>query len=876
MEQPQSTWLRFLRWFCPPELYESIEGDLLEQHEADRQQLGERKANWRLRWNVLRFLRPGIVLRNSYSTHLTNTGMLRNYLVVAYRNILRNPGHTSLNVLGLALGLTSCFLIGLYVRYELSFDTFHENREGIYRYIPRYPKDGQMTMQVNTAPGIAPYLENTFPEIEQAVRYSNWDNLPLFEVGEKQLPQGAVALADESFFQVFSFKLLMGEKTEVLKRPLSMLMSRSMAEAAFGSENPIGKVVLYNQNLSFEVTGVFEDTPANSHLQFSYLFSLASLPRLYGEDNSVLTSMNNWMFSTYIYAPAVADMDDFEQKLLEGMRRRMKELGFREEAADHWLQPLSSIHFTQGIRGDGKTADISYVYIFAVVAVFIIVIACFNFMNLSTARAMRRAKEVGIRKTMGAFRTQLILQFLGEAFLTVLLAAALSLVLFGLSVPWFNKAMDMQLQFDPAADTGFVIQVFAVIILTAIAAGSYPAFYLSSFSPSKALGCSRVGRGKSTLRNVLTVAQFSIAAFLITGTLVVTSQTSFMKNAKLGFDKEQVVHFYLPQSMRGHNFEVLKQSLTAHSSISSVAKSSEVPGDVTGHFIYEIPDGEEIRREAFTTIAVDYNYIDALGIELAAGRNFSKDFSSDAKQAYIVNERLVKFLGLDKLPVGPVGASFRLMSTDYPEGKIIGVVKDFHARSLQNQIEPMVMWLSNGGWEQMGIMKMKGEDVAGTLAVLEAEWEKVAGGYPLSFQFLDDYIDNMYRNEEKTIALVGAFSMLAIFVSCLGLVGLVSHLAEQRRKEIGIRKVLGASVASIISLLSWRFVRLILISVAIAMPLVIISADEWLANFAYAIEVKWWLFALPAVGILAIALLVSGSFTLKAARSNPVNSLRYE
>ncbi|WP_339815031.1 FtsX-like permease family protein [uncultured Imperialibacter sp.] len=722
---------------------------------------------------------------------------------------------------------------------------------------------------------MAPFLQATVPEIQEAVRYTEWDDLPQLEWKEQLLPQATVSIADSGFFRLFSFKLTAGDKDEVLKRPLSMLISKSIAERTFGQENPIGQVISYDRNLQFEVTGVFEDIPANSHLQFDYLFSMSSLPRLYNQGADALTSMYNWSFSTYLYVPHIQDDAAFAEKVQEAMAIKMKEVGFDEAAGHHWLQPLTEIHFTQGIRGDGPTSDIGFIYIFSAIAVFVVLIACFNFMNLSTARAVRRSKEVGIRKTMGAVRTQLVFQFLTESILIVVMAAIAGFGLLWLAVPVFNDKMEMELTLASLTDMGFLWQLGLIVLVTVIVAGSYPAFYLSSFTPSRALRIGRAsGNASSLFRNVLTVTQFAIAAFLMTATLVVISQTTYMKATDPGFDKDQVVYFYLPPAMRGSNFGVLKQRLLGNTAISEVSKSSDIPGNITGHFIYELPDGDTKRTEAFTTVAVDYDFLNALGIDLADGRNFSKEYPTDANQAYVVNEALVRFLGLDKRPGGAVGASFRLVSENYPEGKIVGVVKDFHARSLKEKIEPMVMWLSDAGWEQYGMIKLSGGRSG--LALLDDEWQALANGYPLTYQFLDDHIQSMYRNEERSVLLIGSFSALAIFISCLGLIGLVSFLAEQKRKEIGIRKVLGASVNGIVSLLSWRFLRLVLVAVAIATPVSLLAVREWLANFAYTITLQWWHFALPVIVVLLITFLVSGSFTARAARANPVDSLKYE
>ncbi len=874
MNQPSTSWLRFLRWFCPSDLYEGIEGDLLEQFDDDFDAYGERKAGWKFKWNVLRFCRPGIVMRNSFQNRLTKTGMLQNYLTIAWRNIIRHPGHTTLNVVGLALGLASCFLIGLYVKYELSFDDFHTKAEHIYRYIPQFAKDGQMTLQVQTAAGIAPYLEARVPEIEQAVRYTQWEEQPFLKWKGKELPGGTLSLADSNFFHVFSFKLLEGNSATVLNRPMTVAISKTVAEAVFGGNNPIGQVITYDNDLELEVSAVFEDAPPNSHLQFSYLLSVASLPKLYAADQSVLTSMNNWNFSTYLYAPSVVDLPTFDEKVTEAMVVKMVEIGVGEAGAAHWLQPLSDIHFTQGIRGDGPTSNISQVYIFSAVAIFIILIACFNFMNLTTARAIGRAKEVGIRKVMGAVRRQLVIQFLSEAFFIVFVAGVLSLLLFWLAVPRFNNALGLRLTFDISTDWQFVAQLMTIIVATAFVAGSYPAFYLSSFTPSATLRGGNAQAGKAGFRNVLTVIQFSISVFLLIGTLVISRQLSFMKETKMGYDKHLVVHFPLAGDLQGKKFESFKNGLLNHHGIAAVSRGSDVPGNITGHNIFEIQVGEENRIKALTYITADYEYLDVLGIELAEGRQFSRNFPSDKTQGYLVNEALVAFLGLDEQPGGVVGTPMRWFNQDYPVGNIIGVVKDFNARSLQHKIEPMVIWFKE--WNQVGIVKLTGNDVSGALATPGQEWAKSAAGYPLNYTFLDDSLGRMYLAEEKSMTLAGAFSILAIFISCMGLIGLVSYVAEQRKKEIGIRKVLGATIENIVTLFSWRFIRLVFLSSAVTIPMAVLAVNEWLANFAFSAEIQWWAYGAPVIVVLLITVTVASGFTVKAAKTNPVDCLKQE
>lgn len=798
--------------------------------------------------------------------------MFQNYLKVALRNLRKYKGYSFINILGLGVGMACCFLIMLYVRFELSYEDFHVNKNKIYRVIPRWMNNGVEMAQVWTPTGLAPEVAAKFSEIKAAARYTSWDGEALMQYERRLLPRERLSLADPAFLEMFSFELIKGNPQTALQMPFTLVISESIAKSAFAAEEPLGKIIRFDDKHEFVVTGVFKDIPANSHLQFSYLASFVTLKNFmaeYGPAEHVLENYSSWNYSTYLWIPRPIDRKDFERRMTTVVEEKS---GNKARTTKFTLQPLADIHFTQGLRGDSANGDLTYVYAFSGVAAFILLIACFNFMNLTTARALTRTKEVGVRKVVGAFRRQLLTQFLFETILLNLIALGLGFCLLELlMLPAFKKVVGTDIAFAYADHLPLAIAMICAGVLTGIVAGGYPAFYLSSFAPVKILKSNTPSGGKSKLRKFLTVLQFGIASFLIIGTIVVVSQMNFMKSRKLGFKKAQVVCLEPPREIL-KNYDTFKQNLLRHSGVASMTIANGVPGRMYSHYPYRFRNsaGEET-TVSVNTLLLDYDYLDVLGLEIAEGRNFSREFASDAASNYLINEAAARELDL----VNPVGMDLQVTNGQRPTGKIVGVIKDFHYASLHRRIEPLVMWIDPGGrW--LVALRIASGNIAQTLKVIEQEWSRLAPAFPFAYKFLDEDFDRLYKSEQKLSAVLSVFSGLAVFIACLGLLGLSSFVAEQRTKEVGIRKVLGASVHDIVVLFSQDFLKLVALAFVIACPLAYWAMSRWLQDFAYRMELGLGIFAL-AGGLAFFSALVTLSYqALKAALANPVEALRYE
>lgn len=800
--------------------------------------------------------------------------MIRNYFKIAYRNLTKNLTYSLTNVVGLAIGMACCFLIGLYVRYELSYESFHERRHELYRYIPRSGNGGELAMQTYTPAGLGPYFAAQFPAVKAFTRLGDIDTRPVFKAGDKTLSPEPFIAADSAFFNIFSFRLLRGDARTALARPLTIVITKSMADRYFPGEDPIGKTLDYN-TLAFEITGVCADVPANSHISFSYVASFVSLPviidKLYGwKNDEMLSDFGAWNYNVYFHIPD-ADIAGLQyamtQKLYE--RDHPGEKMPPDDNAVDWLQPLTDIHFSRGIKGDtGGTGDMGYIYIFSAVAIFVLLIACFNFMNLSTALALRRAKEVGLRKTMGAIRYQLVYQFLGEAFMLVAVAFIIAFQLLELSLPAFNNVMGMKLSFNWLDDKLFLGGVALTGLLTAILAGSYPAFYLSSFEPAAVLKGDRLPGGKQGMRKILTVMQFGIATFMLVGTIVVYQQMRFMKQAHLGFDKEQVVSFYATTEVH-KQYDAFKQRLLTNTGVRAVTMSNGVPGQTVGHWRYSLPGRENSQISINTVSMSDYDYFDVIGLELAAGRKLSREHATDDSLAYLINETAARHLGLEN----PVGTPFIVEGQGIGPGHIVGVVKDYHFRSLQHTVDPLVMRIDHSnGW--LISVKLTPGNTQQKLDFIRTEWSRLAPERPFDYTFLDEAYNKLYRAEERTGSLMTSFSLLAILVACMGLLGLTSFLTQLRKREIGIRKVLGASIRNVITLLSWDFVKLVLTGFVLVIPLAWYAAHKWLENFAYKITVSPLVFVAAGFVIILFAIVTVSYQAYRASVVNPSDVLK--
>lgn len=794
--------------------------------------------------------------------------MFKHYLRIALRNLLKHKGYSLINIAGLAIGLACCFVIVLYVRHELSYDRFHANADRIYRLLHTPVQDSNQRSAIS-ASAYAPHLKQEFPALEVVRFFTNSSRVNLKYAAEVRTVDGFF-YADSSVFNVFSFRLRQGDPSTALAAPNTMVLAPAAAEAWFGGENPVGKTMTFlggAANWEMQVTGVLESVPSNSHLQFDYLASFSTIKAFMGE--KALEEYVNFNYYTYLLLPPALAPQQLIAKFPAFLRKYRGEEVAKNTALA--LQPLTEIHLTTNIKWDvGANSNKKYLYIFSIVAFFILFIAGINFVNLATARATLRAREVGVRKVVGAYRQQLMLQLFGESIFASVLAALLALASLQLLAPFISHVLGRAVSFDPFADTAMLLALIGLGLLTGILAGIYPALVLSAYDPAKVLkGLATRGVKGALLRKGLIVVQFGIAVFLLVAIVTLYHQLHYMKTRDLGFQKEQVVFLGLSRSVK-ERFETFRQNLSGSANILNVALAGSVPGRVGTSRGYNWPgQQQEVDNKSFYTMFGDHQTIAALGLQLLQGRSFSSEIATDVTNAYILNETAVRELGWRD----PVGMPFKVW--DEEMGQVIGVVKDFNFRSLHQKIEPLVLDIKPE-WSWSAAIRIAPNDAANTLNFIETQWRALEPELPLNYRFLDEDFDRLYRSEEKLGQLFGSFAFLALFVACLGLFGLASFTAEQRTREIGIRKVLGASVSEILLLLSKEFAKLVALAFVVATPIAYFALREWLQNFAYHINLGISPFLLGGGVTLLIALLTVSAQAIKASLANPVEALRYE
>ena len=788
--------------------------------------------------------------------------MLKNYLTVALRSLRRQKGYAAINLLGLAVGVACCLFLLLYVRDELSYDRFHENADSIYRvnlYVEELGGEIGLTPTI-----VAPLFQREFPEVEAATRIEAHNGV--VRVGDRVFDEDAFYFADSTFFQVFTHPLLQGDMRAALTRPNTVVLTTSTARRYFGEVDPVGRTILRNNDQEFEVTGVMADVPAQSHYHFDFLASFAS--RDYWATNEMWGSAN---FFTFVKLRPGASAAVLQQKI-DALIARLEAAG--EEPRNPVLEPLTDIHLRSDVAYDlDPTGDITYVYGFATVAFLILLIACINYMNLATARSSQRAKEVGLRKSLGAFRGQLIRQFYSESALLTLGGLLLAVVLVAIGLPWFNTISGKALSFSDLLTPSLGLLILGIFLVVSLVAGSYPAFYLSRFEPVRVLrGRVRAGRGASWLRQGLVVLQFSISAVLIVGTLIVMNQMRFIGSHNLGFDKEHLVALPLTDPILREQFPAMEEALTQSPHIVSAVAVNQIPGQLgwTSQFLGEGMD----EADAFLIkgMPTDAAVVEGLGLEIIAGRGFPENppIPDSVSYQFLVNEATLGRVGWT-----PEEALGRRVTIDGRGGEILGVVRNFHFRSLHEAIEPLAIWF----WPQEAnhlIVRLAPGDTRAGMDHLEAVWGQFASHRPFSYRFLDDVYDQLYRNEQQLGQIAGVFAFLAIFVACLGLFGLVSFTAEKRTREIGIRKVLGASVMGLVGLLSKDFLALVAVAFVLAIPVAWYAMSRWLDGFAYRIDLGPGVFLLAGGLALVVALATVSVQALRAATADPVQSLRYE
>ncbi len=799
--------------------------------------------------------------------------MFQNYLKIALRNLLKHKTYSAINIFGLALGLACCMLIVLFVVDELRYDRFHANADRIYRVaLNARINDKDLVSALSPAP-MAQTLVTDFPEVESSTVVSHPGDFSVRR-GETVFNEKRLFYADAGIFSVFTFPLIRGDTKTALSKPNSIILTEEMAAKYFGDADPMGQRLTLDGRDEYQITGVANNVPENSHLHFDFLASWVTL-----EDSRSDIWVGNDYY-TYIKLREGFRADDLQVKFSAMVRKyagpqfQAAGISFDEFLSaggryGYFLQPLTKIHLYSDLEHEVEpTSSVTYIYVFSAIALFILLIACINFMNLATARSADRAREVGIRKVLGSHRSQLLRLFLSESMLISFLSMALALMLVEMLLPLFNDLSGKRLALH-YFDNPFVISgSLFIAFLVGFLAGSYPAFFLSSFQPIVVLkGKLSAGARSSGLRSMLVVFQFGISICLMIATVVVYQQLNFVQNKKLGFNKEHVAVIHNLWQI-GSQRSAFKQAILKNSGVVSAASSQSLPGEVTSNTVFNAAGTGNLEPSLLWMIRSDFDLVKTLGIELSYGRDFSADFSTDSS-AVILNEAAVKLFGLQN----PLGEKLvRYGQTG--EHEIIGVLKDFHFESLRQAIRPLVILIEGPG--NVLSVRIQPNRIRETMPELEKIWKDFALGQPFVYSFLDDDFDALYRAEQRVGKIVTVFSILAICIASLGLLGLAAFTAERRTKEIGIRQVLGASAAGIVTLLTKDFTRLILVANLIAWPAAYLAMNRWLQDFAYRINLSVWTFVLAGSFALLIALLTVSYQAIKAALANPVESLRYE
>jgi len=802
--------------------------------------------------------------------------MFKNYFKTALRNLKKNKAFSFINIFGLAIGLTGFMLIAVFVLNELSYDKYPARAKNMYRVILSVTGNGDIAAYPMVDVAVGEGMKRAFPEIEATTRVSGAQDFVKYD--DKQFKEKQLAYADSNFLQLFSIPLTEGDINTALVQPNSIVISKAFAKKYFGNEDALGKSLSVGTNQAlYKVTGLFDEVPENSHFHFDAFLSLSSRHLTH-------QTWSNIGFYTYLLLNKNADPHQLEKKFPQLVAEHVvpeiqHDMGVSLAEAQKSintfvfsLQPLTDIHLYSHTKYELEpNGDIQYVYIFSALALFILLLACVNFTNLSTARAVKRAREVGIRKVLGSLKKQLIIQFLTESVVLTFLSMIIAFGLLFLLLPYFNELADRQIPFSFFISYQSILAMISLIIITGIVAGIYPSFFLSSFNTIKVLkGSSSKGSQKNLLRSSLVVFQFFVSIALIIATIIVYQQLHFMQNKKLGYDKEQVL--YLPDArLLGKDQPAFKQQLSQNKNVVAASIARSVPGlpFMDGTEIYpknENGNGKEIHANIYH---VDEDYLKTLGIKIVSGRNFSRDFPSDSS-AVVINQAMVRELGWNR--TNPIGKT--IVRSGQQQFKVIGVMGDFNYASAKQEIAPLMMMLGNnyGGL----VVKINTADVKGFLSDLKKQWDSFNPQGALEYTFLDDNFAKMYASEIRTQKIFSAFALIAIIIASLGLFGLSAFVIEQRTKEIGIRKVLGASVQNVLLLVSKDFLLLVGIAFLISVPVTWWAMHNWLQDFAYRINIQWWVFILAGFVAILISIITISFQAIKAAIANPVKSLRSE
>jgi putative ABC transport system permease protein len=885
-KSPSRFAFRFLAWFCPASLYESIEGDLLEQFEEDAKAASVQIAQRRFIWNVVKFFRPEILLRNRFSFQLIQTIMLRSYFKITYRTIIKSKGYSFINIFGLSLGIACCLLTFNYVRYELSYDRNHPDVDRTFRVDQTLIWSPEGGVFGSTGLPLANLLVTDYPEVEAALRVNTTGDFVMRYADDKgkvtAFNEAMVLAADSNFFSFFDFKLKEGDAATALKGINKVVISDKAAKKFFGDELALGKTLLWgNERTALEVSGVTEAQPGNAHFHFDYLLSMYTNPNIKKNERS-------WIWTqvvTYVRLRSDADAKSLEQKMASIGEKTIKPsfemwgINYDEFLAtkgkwSFYLRPVTDIHLKSQDNRLGSVGDIKYAYTFAMIGIFVLLIAAINFINLSTARGTMRAKEVGVKKTLGALRSSLISQFQSESIFLAAFSTFLALIL----VEGFRLLIVLLVRIDIPFSLWQDKQLLMIIpfipIVIGVLAGLYPSFYLTSFRPSQILkGKVASGMGNSRLRSTLVVTQFTISIALMAGTIIVFQQLKFMGSSHLGFNKENILLIDHAEKL-DKQLESFRDEIATYPGVVASSITMAPPGRGRYEDIFS-SEGSSAKLP-ISQIKIDESYFKSMGFELVAGRSFEKERPSDIN-AVIANETTVRLFGWT--PEKALGKYIIYPGNDYSKHEIIGVVKDFHFQSLRESIAPLLfgnihstMW----GDSRVLAVKFQSADIKDLTTRIEKRWNSVLDDTPIEFTFLDTELEKQYLEEQRLAGLFGIFSGLSILIAVIGLVGLVAYSAEVRKKEIGIRKVFGASMPSIFMMINTQYVKLMIIAVIIASPFAWWVLNQWLTSFAYHIQLNPIVFVICGIAEIAISIVCVSYLSMRAAGLNPAKVLKEE
>ena len=795
--------------------------------------------------------------------------MFRNYFIIALRTLLKQKLYSFINIGGLAVGLTCFILIMLFVQHEFSYDKFYENTAHIYRIVQRYPGYDYLGTDrfAPTSAPLASTLAEEYPEVTSAttVRIQPM----LLHLNEQSFWEKAL-WADPHFFDVFNMPLLRGNRETALSKPNSLILTASLAHKIFGDQDPVGQTLMDQNQSLFTVTGLIPDLPANSSLRFTFITTIQSLPD-YGKD----LTQNQWDSNNWYTFFTLADgskKDQLQAKMPSLVEKYVAPKGGIYVHVQYLIQSLNDVHLHSNFNHDiAHTGDIKYVYLFTAIACVILLLACVNYTNLAAARSIKRAREVGMRKAIGARRGQLIIQFLGESVLMACLALVLALLLVQLLLPFFGHLVERPIQMDYLDNRWLLPGLLMLVVLVGLLSGSYPAFFMASLRPIQVLkGKVEGSTGRFSMQRLLIVGQYAVSIVLVAGSFVIYQQLQYVQHKELGYDRENVVTVRVTDETLRRNYATIREVWLRNPSISAVTASGDLPTNVESATSISKWEGSRAQDQLdIYRASVDYDFLEVFGIELIAGRNFSQEFTTDSASAVLINETAARALGWT--PQEAIGKHFMRKEG---EKTIIGVVKDFHMHSLHLSIQPLMIFIDTEGMRYISV-RLQPQDLPKTMAFLEKSIKQFSS-YPFEYQFLDEHFDQLYKADLRLGETFGCFTILALLIASLGLFGLAAFTAEQRTKEVGIRKVMGASVRSIVALLTKDFLSMVAVAFLLATPVAWYVMYQWLQDFAYRIHLQWWMFALPGILALLIAWLTVSFQSIKAAITNPVNSLRNE